>query len=87
MRGLLIAALQNVVDSEQAHPFVILPMLNVDGTVHGWYVLNLFHLTYYSAYCLFKIDALNSYRGHAQCKHTLLFAHLCLMNPFFHSDK
>ncbi|XP_032793562.2 LOW QUALITY PROTEIN: cytosolic carboxypeptidase 4 [Daphnia magna] len=35
MRGLIISALQNVVDSEQAHPLVILPMLNVDGTVHG----------------------------------------------------
>ncbi|XP_057364799.1 cytosolic carboxypeptidase 4-like isoform X2 [Daphnia carinata] len=35
MRGLIITALQNVVDSKQAHPLVILPMLNVDGTVHG----------------------------------------------------
>jgi hypothetical protein len=43
MRGLIVTALQDMAQSDerQPHPLVILPMLNVDGTVHGWYVPNL----------------------------------------------
>lgn len=42
MRGLVFTALQDSAQcDEKQHPLVILPMLNVDGTVHGWYVLNL----------------------------------------------
>lgn len=43
MRGLINAALQDIIGSEgKQHPFVVLPMLNVDGTVHGWYVSTYF---------------------------------------------